>query len=108
MITVAVIAESWAAGWRWIVVPDDALIAGRARRNPDALARWRRIADSLAFFERQIEWRRYAPAGPLSMEIDPSSSRYEGYRVPLILVDLIAARPIDLAIIDGVESCDWG
>jgi len=41
-------------------------------------------------------------------EIDPSSNRYEGYRVPHIIVDLAAARPIDLAIIDGVETVTGG
>jgi len=41
-------------------------------------------------------------------EINPSSNRYEGYRVPHIIVDLAAARPIDLAIIDGVETVTGG
>jgi len=41
-------------------------------------------------------------------EMDPSSNRYEGYRVPHIIVDLAAARPIDLAIIDGLETVTGG
>ena len=31
-----------------------------------------------------------------------------GYRVPHIVADLAAARPIDLAIIDGIESIAGG
>lgn len=37
-------------------------------------------------------------------EIDPKSPREGGYRVPRCVADLAAARPIHLAIVDGVES----
>lgn len=37
-------------------------------------------------------------------ELDPASPRESTYRVPRIIVDIVAARPVDLAIIDGVES----
>jgi len=37
-------------------------------------------------------------------ELDPASPRHEGYRLPRVVVDICAARPIDLAIIDGIES----
>jgi uncharacterized protein (DUF362 family) len=42
-----------------------------------------------------------APAG-VPAEIDPQSNRYEGWRLPRILVDIIGARPVDLAIVDGI------
>ncbi len=41
-------------------------------------------------------------------EKDPTSSRWAGYRVPRVVVDLVAARPIDLAIVDGVRSMAGG
>jgi hypothetical protein len=41
-------------------------------------------------------------------EIDPTSNRHAGYRVPHIVADLIAARPIDLASVDGIESMAGG
>lgn len=41
-------------------------------------------------------------------EKDPKSSREFGYRVPRAVVDLVAARPIDLAIIDGITSMTAG
>jgi uncharacterized protein (DUF362 family) len=44
------------------------------------------------------------PPSVAAPEIDPSSPRHEGYRIPRVVVDVCAARPIDLAIIDGIES----
>jgi uncharacterized protein (DUF362 family) len=41
-------------------------------------------------------------------ENDPSSPRDSGYRVPHIVADLALARPIDLQIIDGVETMIGG
>jgi uncharacterized protein (DUF362 family) len=41
-------------------------------------------------------------------EIDPRSSRDPGYRMPRIVADLAATRPIDLAIIDGIETVAGG
>ena len=41
-------------------------------------------------------------------EIDPKSPRQGGYRVPRCVADLVAARPIHLAIIDGIESQTGG
>jgi uncharacterized protein (DUF362 family) len=44
------------------------------------------------------------PPSIASPELDPASPRHEGYRLPRVVVDLCAARPIDLAIVDGIES----
>jgi uncharacterized protein (DUF362 family) len=41
-------------------------------------------------------------------EKDPTSPRQAGYRVPRCAVDLVAARPVHLAIIDGIESMTGG
>lgn len=48
-----------------------------------------------------------APSGAPA-EIDPQSNRYEGWRLPRILIDIIGARPIDLAINDGIISTVGG
>lgn len=48
------------------------------------------------------------PSKSAPQEIDFSSDRFEGHRVPRICVDLLAARPVDLAIIDGIESSIGG
>jgi len=51
--------------------------------------------------------QKQAPSG-VPQELDPKSNRYEGWRLPRILVDIIGARPIDLAILDGIVSTCGG
>ena len=41
-------------------------------------------------------------------EKDMSTSRWSGYRVPRVVVDLVAARPVDFAIIDGIRTMAGG
>jgi uncharacterized protein (DUF362 family) len=41
-------------------------------------------------------------------EKDPKSPRDGGYRVPRAVVDLVAARPIDLQIVDGIRTLSGG
>jgi len=41
-------------------------------------------------------------------ELHPDSPRDPGYRVPRILVDQNGIRPVDLAIVDGVETVRGG
>lgn len=48
------------------------------------------------------------PARSAPPELHPDSNHDPGYRVPHIVADLVAARPIHLAIIDGVESIAGG
>ena len=44
------------------------------------------------------------PSKSAPPEVDPQSPREGGYRVPRCVSDLVAARPVHLAIIDGIES----
>lgn len=48
------------------------------------------------------------PSKSAPQELHPESSREAGYRVPHIVADLCKARPVDLAIIDGIESIAGG
>jgi len=48
------------------------------------------------------------PSKSAPSENDPKSPRDGGYRVPRIVADLVAARPIDLAIVEGVRSMAGG
>jgi uncharacterized protein (DUF362 family) len=41
-------------------------------------------------------------------EKDPASPRDGGYRIPRCIADIVAMRPVDLAIIDGIESMNNG
>lgn len=51
---------------------------------------------------------RRGPSKCSPQELDPHSSRDPGYRMPRIVADLAAMRPIDLAIIDGIETVTGG
>ena len=44
------------------------------------------------------------PSLPAAPELDPASPRHDGYRIPRVVVDVCAARPIDLAIVDGIDT----
>jgi len=48
-----------------------------------------------------------APSGAPT-ELDPQSTRYEGWRLPRVLVDILGSRPVDLAIADGIVSMVGG
>ena len=48
------------------------------------------------------------PPTGVPAELHPDSPRDPGYRIPRIVADLVRARPIDLAIVDGVESIRGG
>jgi uncharacterized protein (DUF362 family) len=48
------------------------------------------------------------PSKSAAPELDPSSSREPGYRMPRITAELIAARPVDIAFIDGIETVTGG
>ena len=48
------------------------------------------------------------PSSCSPAEINTESSRDSGYRMPRIVADLNAARPIDIALIDGIETVAGG
>src|SRR6266567_5983767 len=53
---------------------------------------------------RTMHQGRRAPSKTALAELDPATSRDPGYRMPRIVAELNVTRPVDLAIIDGVES----
>jgi uncharacterized protein (DUF362 family) len=48
------------------------------------------------------------PAKSAPQEIDPSASRAPGYRMPRIVAELNAARPVNIAFIEGIETVTGG
>jgi uncharacterized protein (DUF362 family) len=54
--------------------------------------------------ERVFHEGKRQPPSFAAPEVDPASPRHDGYRIPRVVVDICAARPIDLGIIDGIES----
>jgi uncharacterized protein (DUF362 family) len=51
---------------------------------------------------------RIGPPKGVPQEIDRTTPREGGYRVTRISVDLVSARPVDLAIVDGVDTIRGG
>lgn len=58
--------------------------------------------------ERVFHYGQVAPPAGVPQEIDPASDRYEGWRMPRLLTDLCGARPIDLSVLDGIETIIGG
>ncbi|HZO91534.1 MAG TPA: DUF362 domain-containing protein [Chthonomonadaceae bacterium] len=48
------------------------------------------------------------PAAGLPQEVNPHGPRRPSYRVPRHIVDVVGIRPIDLALIDGIETVSGG
>jgi hypothetical protein len=48
------------------------------------------------------------PSKSAPQEKDPSTPRQDTYRVPRTIVDLISARPIHLAIVEGIKTMTGG
>jgi uncharacterized protein (DUF362 family) len=42
------------------------------------------------------------------VELDPTTTRYEGWRLPRVLIDILGSRPVDLAIADGIVGIVGG
>ena len=67
---------------------------------PAGASRWTR--------ERVFHYGQMQPPAGIPQEIDFKSNRYEGWRMPRLLTDICGARPIDLAVIDGIETIIGG
>jgi uncharacterized protein (DUF362 family) len=55
-----------------------------------------------------LHYGKRTPSKSAPQELTPGSSTDPGHRVPRIVADLVASRPIDLAVIDGIESVSGG
>ena len=54
-------ADSAAAGARWLITLDEALAAGIVGRDPKSLAAWRQIGAASRFFAEHAGWAKWAP-----------------------------------------------
>jgi uncharacterized protein (DUF362 family) len=48
------------------------------------------------------------PSLSAPQELDPTTPRDPGYRLPRVVTDIVSARPIHLSIIDGIETMTGG
>jgi len=83
------------------------LLYGQRPKPPDAVQSMRGNFSPLVR-ERVFHYGQVAPPDGVPQEIDPKSNRYEGWRMPRLLTDLCGARPIDLAVLDGIETLIGG
>jgi uncharacterized protein (DUF362 family) len=51
-----------------------------------------------------FHWGNRQPARSALPELDPTTPRTDGWRVPRIVAEICAARPIHLAILDGIAT----
>ncbi len=58
--------------------------------------------------ETVLHYGKRQPSKSAPQEVNFASDRYEGYRVPRIVCDLVGARPIQLNIVDGITTCVGG
>jgi len=73
---------------------------GLLEQVPPGASKWTR--------ERVFHYGQVQPPAGVPQEIDFKSNRYEGWRMPRLITDICGARPIDLAVIDGIEALIGG
>lgn len=105
------IADAAVAGGHWVLAPDDALLAGLSRGQPEALAAWRRIGAALKFYEQHAAWRAFSPvaalgiiqdrAGPHTDVMDENLNLINRRRIPYRVIERRALTP---AALEGLPA----
>ncbi len=94
------IADAAVAGGRWVLAPDDALLTGLQRGDPEAFATWRRIGSCLTFYEQHAEWRAFTPAAVLGIIQDRAARHAD---VAAENLNLITRRRIPYRVIERAD-----
>lgn len=71
------VADSAAAGGRWIISLDDALRAKLRAGDAGALKAWRHLSSYVKFRESHAAWRALSSYGNVGIVLDPSSTKQE-------------------------------
>ena len=64
------IADSRVYGSQWILSLDGVMRSGMLKNDPQVMAAWKRICNSLSFFESHPEWQVFEPMGILAVVSD--------------------------------------
>ena len=64
------VGDAAIAGSRWVVAFDSGFAKGLAGRETRAMRDWKRLTETLGWFEAHGEWRSYAPGGKLAIVQD--------------------------------------
>ncbi len=90
-----VIADAAMSGARWVVAFDQDFAARLGKRDAPALADWKRMGETLAYFETHPEWRAMREFGRLAVVQDPSAGGLlSGGILDMIAVKHTPVRPI--------------
>jgi hypothetical protein len=74
------VADPASYGAKWVVSLDDSLRADLTARKQPAVDAWKKIADTLAFFEQHKQARTYQPAGVLAVMSNFAKPDWEAAR----------------------------
>jgi hypothetical protein len=89
------IADAAISGARWVLAFDAEFASRLAKREPDAMADWRRMNELLAYFESHPEWRSMGEYGKLALVQDPAKGGLlSGGILDMIAVKHTPVRPI--------------
>ena len=91
------VADAAVAGGRWIVSLDDTLRARLLRRDPEAIASWRRIGAIQAFAAQHADWRAFEPYGNLGIIVDTAAA---DTAIPNEYLNLVARRQVPYRIVE--------
>ena len=92
------IADSGAAGGRWVVALDSDLAGALARGDANAVASWKAIAAAVAFFERHREWNAFEPLGVVGLISDFAGPNGSGSEE---ILNLLGRRSLAYRILEA-------
>ena len=90
------VADSEAAGGRWVISLDDSLRAGLVAGEAAALRTWKTTAAAAAFFEKHREWRAYRSLGLVGVISDFTGEHFD---LSGELLNLMARRDLLFRVI---------
>jgi hypothetical protein len=89
------VGDAASTGARWVVALDQEMSRKLHARDRNALAAWKRIADTLRYYEEHKEWRDAAPYGHLAIiENEASGALLSGGILDMIAVKHTPVRAV--------------
>jgi hypothetical protein len=89
------IGDAAMTGARWVVTLDKQMMARLLAREPGAIAGWKRINETLKFYEEHPEWRNAEPFAELALvEDSDSGALLSGGILDMIAVKHTPVRPV--------------
>jgi hypothetical protein len=91
------IADSRVYGSRWVVSLENQMRIALLKKDQTAMKSWKRICETLSFFESHAEWNAYEPMGVLGVVSDfKGRDRYTSQQ----LLNLLDRRQVPFVVVD--------